>query len=71
MRESENVTFDRFALGDLLRTTAGSFFAGEVYEMAIYTRAIDDTEAGDLSTYLTGAFVAAAAAASTSMMMGV
>jgi hypothetical protein len=51
------LTLDRFALGSLLRAGAVSFFAGRVYELAIYARAIDDAEATDLSSYLANAFL--------------
>lgn len=50
-------TFDNFALGAIVRTTVGSFWDGRIYEVAIYTKALTDTEAGDLSTYLANAFV--------------
>jgi hypothetical protein len=52
-------TFNRFALGALLRAAAGSFFAGRVYEAVVYLRALNDTEAGDVSTYLAAAFAPA------------
>jgi hypothetical protein len=52
------LTSDRFSLGALLRAAAANFWAGRIYEVAIYTKALDDTEAGDLSTYLAGALVA-------------
>ena len=69
---SGTLTANRFSLFGVARGTPNLWFATRIYESACYTKALDDTEAGDLSTYLTGAFVAAATASkSTTMMMGV
>jgi hypothetical protein len=49
---SGTLTLDRFALFALLRTSAGSFFAGRVYAVVVVNRVIDTGERAALTTYL-------------------
>lgn len=43
---------DQFGLGCLFRATPVSFFTFTLYELVIYLKALNDTEAADVSTYL-------------------
>lgn len=47
-----SLTQDRTALGGLLRTSAGSFWAGRIYGVVVVNRVIDSTERANLTTYL-------------------
>jgi hypothetical protein len=49
---TNTITLDRFAIGGLLRTTAGQFWAGRIYGGVIVNRALDATERGNLTTYM-------------------
>jgi hypothetical protein len=50
------LTTDRFALGGLFRSAAGSFWNGDIYGGVIVNRVITTQEISDLNTYLTGLY---------------
>jgi hypothetical protein len=49
---SGSVASDIFGIGALVRATIANYFATRLYGLAAYTRALDDTEAADISDWL-------------------
>lgn len=47
-----SLTLDRFCVGGLLRASASDFFNAELYELIIYTRALDAIEMNNVGNYL-------------------
>lgn len=47
-----SLTQDRTALGGLLRTTAGSWWAGRIYGVVVVNRVLDGAERANLTKYL-------------------